>query len=108
MGRCRRILALFLAWMISMSILPKTVFSAEYTAVSSLSSGSYILVCQSGWAMGALLSSEDEMPWITGTPVQVQDGVVTADNLPLWTLTVTESGVTLQDRVRSLQSWRSS
>lgn len=97
MGGFTRVLAFLLAAVLCLCTIPHAAFASEYTAVTELASGEYVLVTESGWSPRTLVSEDGQMPWITCIQPQIENGVVSGDNLPLWTLTVTESGVQLQD-----------
>ncbi len=94
-GMARRLLSFVMAVCICFSLVPWTVFAAEnttYTQVTdgNLTTGSYVLVTDTGYAPGTLDGS-----WITAEAVTATDGTVTGG--PAWTLTVSDTGVTLTD-----------
>lgn len=102
---CRRFLALVLAVMVCLSLVPASVFAADstggttYTQVTSVDTitagGKFVLVAQSGGAYYALGTTYATK--IVPVAVTVSDGVVSGDSLPLWTIAAAEGGVSLHN-----------
>ncbi len=104
----QRLLSLFLALMMLMTVCPITAFAANadaagsalhrITAADQLTTGQYVMVVETGYAPGALDSG-----WLpavqavadvsAGLPEQLE----TFDPTAVWTLTVTDQTVTLAD-----------
>lgn len=83
-----------------LSLLPTAVFAAGETGTftkiatqEELTDGKYVMVADSGYAVGAL-----EGTWLTATQVTDEEGSLTdpAANL-VWAVAVTDDGVTLTD-----------
>ena len=83
-----------------LSLLPTAVFAAgetgtftKITSQNELTDGKYVMVVDSGYAVGAL-----DGTWLTATQITDEGGNITdpAANL-IWNITVTEDGVTLTD-----------
>ena len=83
-----------------LTLFPAAAFAAEptgtfqkITAQEQLTDGQYVMVVNSGYAVGAL-----EGTWLTATELADETGTLTnpAANL-VWNLTVTAEGVTLTD-----------
>ncbi|MCD7753404.1 MAG: CehA/McbA family metallohydrolase, partial [Clostridiales bacterium] len=100
--RASRLLSLILALAMCLSVLPVTAAAEDetttttYTQVTKaddITDGDYVLVAESNgayYALGTTIGSKIEPASVT-----VSDGTVTADELPVWTLATTDSGVTL-------------
>lgn len=101
MGNFKRFFLLLPAIILCLLAVIPAVFAAEetvsYNHTTELTTGQYILVTPDGWAPGVLADNGEEMPWVTIAQPEIRDGVVTNDNGAVWTLTVTEGGVTLCD-----------
>ena len=96
----RPILSALLAVVMLLSLLPTAVFAKDVTGTftkittqEKLTDGKYVIVVDSGYAVGAL-----EGTWLTATQVVDETGVLTnpAANL-VWNITATADGVTLTD-----------
>ena len=83
-----------------LSLLPTAVFAAggtgtftKITTQEELTDGKYVIVVDSGYAMGAL-----DGTWLTATQVTEEGGSLTDPDASLvWEIAVTDSGVTLTD-----------
>ena len=83
-----------------LSLLPTAVFAAggtgtftKITTQEELTDGKYVIVVDSGYAMGAL-----DGTWLTATQVTEEGGSLTGPDASLvWEIAVTDSGVTLTD-----------
>ena len=83
-----------------LSLLPTAVFAAsgtgtftKITTQKELTDGKYVIVVDSGYAMGAL-----DGTWLTATQVTEEGGSLTDPDASLvWEIAVTDSGVTLTD-----------
>ena len=98
--RFSKFLAALLALTMLLSLLPTAVFAAgetgtftKITTQEKLTTGQYVMVVDSGYAVGAL-----DGTWLTATQITDEGGNITdpAANL-IWNITVTEDGVTLTD-----------
>ena len=99
---CRRFFAALAAASLSISALPGAVFALEgtrdtYVKIQTreeLTSGEYVLVNPAGWALGKY---DESLHCVSAVePVMAEDTL--ADPLgAVWTLTVTDTGVTLRD-----------
>ena len=98
--RFSKFLAALLALTMLLSLLPTAVFAAgetgtftKITTQNELTDGKYVMVVNSGYAVGAL-----DGTWLTATQITDESGSLTdpAANL-VWNITVTEDGVTLTD-----------
>lgn len=94
----RRILSVLLALVMMLSLLPASVFASDTvtaTKISSadqLTSGQYVLVNEAGYAPTVL-----DGGWVTPTAVTASGDTVEVAPSLLWTITVTDGGVTLTD-----------
>ena len=94
----RRLLSVMLAAVLCFSLVSWTVFAAEnstYTQVTSaeeFTSGQYVLITDTGYAPGVLDSG-----WLTALIPAAENGVVTDTAGAVWTLTVEGSTVKLTD-----------
>ena len=94
----RRILSVLLALVMMLSLLPASVFASDTvtaTKISSadqLTSGQYVLVNEAGYAPSVL-----DGGWVTPTAVTASGDTVEVAPSLLWTITVTDGGVTLTD-----------
>ncbi|WP_143383227.1 S-layer homology domain-containing protein [Flavonifractor sp. An4] len=83
-----------------LSLLPTAAFAAgetgtftKITTQDELTDGKYVIVVDSGYAMGAL-----DGTWLTATQVTEEGGSLTDPDASLvWEIAVTDSGVTLTD-----------
>ena len=98
--RFSKVLSTLLALAMLLTLFPAAAFAAEptgtfqkITAQEQLTDGQYVMVVNSGYAVGAL-----EGTWLTATELADETGTLTnpAANL-VWNLTVTAEGVTLTD-----------
>ena len=98
--RFSKFLAALLALTMLLSLLPTAVFAAgetgtftKITSQNELTDGKYVMVVDSGYAVGAL-----DGTWLTATQITDEGGNITdpAANL-IWNITVTADGVTLTD-----------
>ena len=96
----RKFLSTLLTLAMLLSLLPTAVFAAgetgtfqKITTQEELTDGQYVMVVDSGYAVGALEGS-----WLTTAQVTDEAGVLTdpATNL-VWDIAVTDNGVTLTD-----------
>ncbi|MCD7887040.1 MAG: DUF3604 domain-containing protein, partial [Clostridiales bacterium] len=95
----RRLVALALALAMCLPALPAMAAEEDetttYTQVTSVTDGDYVLVAESDgtyYALGTSIGNK-----ISPVTVAVSNGTVTADDLPVWTLKTTDSGVTLSN-----------
>ncbi len=97
----RRLVALALALAMCLPAVPAVAAAEDettttYTQVtSSVTDGDYVLVAESDgayYALGTTIGSK-----IDPVTVTVSGGTVTGDDLPVWTLETTDSGVTLSN-----------
>ncbi|MBM6939673.1 DNA-binding protein, partial [Pseudoflavonifractor phocaeensis] len=98
--KLKTFLSALLAVAMLLSLLPAAVFAADntgtfqkITAQDQLTDGQYVMVVDSGYAVGAL-----DGTWLTATQLTDDNGAITdpAANL-VWTVSVTADGVTLTD-----------
>ena len=94
----RRILSVLLALVMMLSLLPASVFASDtvtarkISSADQLTSGQYVLVNEAGYAPTVL-----DGGWVTPTAVTASGGTVEVAPSLLWTITVTDGGVTLTD-----------
>lgn len=94
----RRILSVLLALVMMLSLLPASVFASDtvtarkISSADQLTSGQYVLVNESGYAPTVL-----DGGWVTPTAVTASGDTVEVAPSLLWTITVTDGGVTLTD-----------
>ena len=97
----RRLITTLLTAAMLFAALPGAVFASgeqAYTRIrtmAELTSGQYVLVASDGY--GLLAYSGGESPWVTAAIPTVEGDTVTDPMGAVWTLTVTDSGVILQD-----------
>ena len=98
--RIRNLLASLLALAMVVGMLPMTVFAVENTGTftkittqEELTTGQYVMVVDTGYAVGAL-----DGTWLTATQLTEENGTITApaSNL-VWTITVDGTSATLTD-----------
>ena len=98
--RRRRLVSALLTLAMLLSLLPATALAAgepgtatKISTQEELTNGQYVMVVDSGYAVGALDGS-----WLSAALVTETDGTLTdpAANL-VWTIAVTDNGVTLTD-----------
>ena len=98
--RLKACLSALLAAAMLLSLLPGAAFAAgetgtftKITTQEELTNGKYVMVVDSGYAVGAL-----DGTWLTATQVTDENGSLTNPDANLvWDITVTEDGVTLTD-----------
>lgn len=94
----RRILSVLLALVMMLSLLPASVFASDtvtarkISSADQLTSGQYVLVNEAGYAPTVL-----DGGWVTPTAVTASGNTVEVAPSLLWTITVTDGGVTLTD-----------
>ena len=94
----RRILSVLLALVMMLSLLPASVFASDtvtarkISSADQLTSGQYVLVNEAGYAPTVL-----DGGWVTPTAVTASGDTVEVAPSLLWTITVTDGGVTLTD-----------
>ena len=95
----RKNLALLLSLAMLFTFFPTAASAAgdevykQITSQEELTDGSYVMVVDSGYAMGALDSG-----WLTATELAASDSAITGPDANLvWDIAVTEDGVTLTD-----------
>ena len=94
----RRILSVLLALVMMLSLLPASVFASDtvtarkISSADQLTSGQYVLVNEAGYAPTVL-----DGGWVTPTAVTANGNTVEVAPSLLWTITVTDGGVTLTD-----------
>ena len=94
----RRILSVLLALVMMLSLLPASVFASDtvtarkISSADQLTSGQYVLVNEAGYAPTVL-----DGGWVTPTAVTASGDTVQVAPSLLWTITVTDGGVTLTD-----------
>ena len=97
----RRILSVLLALVMMLSLLPASVFASDtvtarkISSADQLTSGQYVLVNEAGYAPTVL-----DGGWVTPTAVTASGDTVEVAPSLLWTITVTDGGVTLTDSKR--------
>ena len=98
--RFSKLLSALLALAMLLTLLPTAAFAAgetgtfqKITTQEQLTDGKYVMVVDSGYAVGAL-----DGTWLTATQVTDEAGVLAdpATNL-VWDIAVTDDGVTLTD-----------
>ena len=98
--RIRNLLASLLALAMVVGMLPMAVFAVENTGTftkittqEELTTGQYVMVVDTGYAVGAL-----DGTWLTATQLTEENGTITApaSNL-VWTITVDGNSATLTD-----------
>ena len=98
--RFKPILSALLVLAMLLSLLPGAAFAAgetgtfqKITTQDALTSGKYVMVVESGYAVGAL-----DGTWLTASQVTDEEGTLTNPDASLvWELTVTADGVALTD-----------
>ncbi len=96
----KRYLALMLSIIMVFSFNPINTYAAESTgtyvqinSADELTSGKYIMIVNSGYALGCL-----DVNWLLATALTPSEGmVVNPDQTLVWDLAVSESGVILKD-----------
>jgi hypothetical protein len=99
----KRYLALLMTIIMIFTVNPISTYAAEPTgtfvqisSIADLTSGKYVMVVNSGYAMGVFDDGTNK--WITATTVTPTEGkVINPDRNQIWNITVTETGVKLTD-----------
>lgn len=97
-----RLLALLLAVVMVLSVMPTMALAegeaktfAKVTSADGLTTGQYVLVVDTGYAMGEYDNGKN--PWITAVEPSIANGKIENPTAGIWTLTVSNDGVIMTD-----------
>lgn len=97
-----RLLALLLAVVMVLSVMPtmalaegETKTFTKVTSADGLTTGQYVLVVDTGYAMGEYDNGKN--PWITAVEPSIANGKIENPTAGIWTLTVSNDGVIMTD-----------